>query len=192
MYKEHQDNDSKKLFLKFLLILFLCLYFNGLEVAVRRCIFSVHFFLRTPLDGCFWWSCRTRRLSLNINISLKSLLQFKPVKLEMKQKFSFSYKNHSIDLLCNVPYGNIQGRIQRFSKGVALYVGHYGWLMKKILGFRWSKKAKLTIETKSFWQNISISIFKFSLFLYAIKACQWNFINCSKFEKRFDKEREKK
>ena len=66
-----------------------------------------------------------------------------------------------------------QGRIQRFWKGVALYVGHHGWPTKKILDFRWSKKAKITLETISFWQNISISIFKFSPFLYTTKACQW-------------------
>ena len=46
------------------------------------------------------------------------------------------------------------------------------WLTKKILGFRWSKKAKITFETISFWQNISISIFKFSPYLYTMKACQ--------------------
>ena len=38
---------------------------------------------------------------------------------------------------------------------------------------RWSIKAKVTLETISFWQNISISIFKFSPFLYTTKACQW-------------------
>ena len=42
----------------------------------------------------------------------------------------------------------------------------------KILGFRWSKKAEITLETISFWQNISISVFKFSPVLYAMKACQ--------------------
>ena len=46
-----------------------------------------------------------------------------------------------------------------------LYVGHHGWPAKKILGFRWSKKTEITLETISFWQNISISIFKFSPFL---------------------------
>ena len=51
-----------------------------------------------------------------------------------------------------------------------LYVGHHGWPTKKILGFRWSKKAKTMLETISFWQNISISIFKFSIFLYTVKA----------------------
>ena len=35
----------------------------------------------------------------------------------------------------------------------------------KISGFRWSKKAEITLETIGFWQNISISIFKFSPFL---------------------------
>ena len=65
----------------------------------------------------------------------------------------------------------LQGRIQRFLKG-ALYVGHHGWPAKKILGFRWSKKAEITLETISFWQNISISIFKFSLFL-SIKSYEF-------------------
>ena len=40
----------------------------------------------------------------------------------------------------------VQGRIQRFWKGVALYVGHHGWPTKKILELRWSKKAKITLE----------------------------------------------
>ena len=95
----------------------------------------------------------------------------------MKEKFSFSVA--------------IQGRVQRFSKDVTPYVGLHGWPTKKILGFRWPKNAKITLETISFWQNISISIFKFSLFLCAIKACQLNLISFSKFKKRFDKEREK-
>ena len=64
-----------------------------------------------------------------------------------------------------------QGRIQIFLKGRALYVGHDGWPAKKVLGFRWSKKAEVTLETISFWQNISISIFKFSPFL-SIKSYQ--------------------
>ena len=75
----------------------------------------------------------------------------------------------------------LQGWIQGFWKGVALYDCHHGWPEKKILGFRWSKKAKIMLETISFWQNISLSIFKFSPFLYTMKACQWNLINFSKF-----------
>ena len=51
----------------------------------------------------------------------------------------------------------------------ALYVGHHGWPTKKILGFRWFKKAKITLETIVFWRNIYNSIFKFSPFLYAMK-----------------------
>ena len=68
----------------------------------------------------------------------------------------------------------LQGRIQRFWKRGALYVGHHGWLAKKMLGFRWSKKAKIKLETTSFWRNISIGIFKFSPLLYTMKAWQWN------------------
>ena len=55
------------------------------------------------------------------------------------------------------------------------------WPTKKILGFRWSKKAKIPLETISFWWNISISTFSFSLFLYIMKGCRWNLINFSKF-----------
>ena len=55
------------------------------------------------------------------------------------------------------------------------------WPTKKILGFRWSKKAKIPWETISFWWNISISTFSFSLFLYIMKGCRWNLINFSKF-----------
>ena len=47
-----------------------------------------------------------------------------------------------------------------------------GWLTKKILGFTLSKKAKITLETISFGQNIYISVFKFFPFLYTMKACQ--------------------
>ena len=64
---------------------------------------------------------------------------------------------------------------------MALYVGHHCWLTKKILDFWWSKKAKILLETISFWRNISITIFKFFPFLYTMKACQWNLINFSTF-----------
>ena len=67
----------------------------------------------------------------------------------------------------------------------AQYVGHHGWPAKKILVFRWPKKAEITLENISFWQNISISIFKFCPFLL-IKSFQF-----FKIYKRFDKEREK-
>ena len=53
------------------------------------------------------------------------------------------------------------------------------------LGFRWSKKAEITLETISFWQNISISIFKFSPFLL-IKSYQF-----FKIYQHFEKEIEK-
>ena len=63
-----------------------------------------------------------------------------------------------------------QGWIQRFLKGGVLYVSQHGWPAKKILGFRCSEKAEVTLETISFWQNISISIFKiFSIFIEFFK-----------------------
>ena len=66
----------------------------------------------------------------------------------------------------------MQGHIQRFWKEGALCVGHHGWPAKKILGFGWSKKTEVKLETISFWQNIFISIFKFSPFLL-IKSYQF-------------------
>ena len=94
-------------------------------------------------------------------------------------------KSESLFMKQNRPtlniHGTSQGWIQRFWKGVALYIGHHSWPTKKTLGSWWSKKAKITLETVSFWQNISISIFKFYPFLYTMKACQWNLINFSKF-----------
>ena len=49
----------------------------------------------------------------------------------------------------------------------ALYVGHHGWPTKKVLGFRWSKKAKITLETIAFGE-IFLSPFSSFLHLYNI------------------------
>ena len=68
----------------------------------------------------------------------------------------------------------------------ALYVGHHDWSTKKILVFKWSIKAKIMLETISFWRNISISIFKFSPFSYTMKSYKF-----FKIYKRFDKKRKK-
>ena len=51
-------------------------------------------------------------------------------------------------------------------------ISHDGWTTKKILALTWSKKAKIKLETISLSQNVSISILKFSSFLYPMKACQ--------------------
>ena len=84
------------------------------------------------------------------------------------------------------------GGSRDFEKGVALYVGPHGWPTKKILGFRWSKKARITLESISFWQNISISIFNqiFSIFIYN-ESLPMKCYQFFKICKRFDKEREK-
>ena len=58
-----------------------------------------------------------------------------------------------------------QLQMQGFWKG-ALYVGHHGWPKKKILGFRWFKKAEITLETIIFWQNIFLSVFSIFLHFY--------------------------
>ena len=56
---------------------------------------------------------------------------------------------------------------------LTLYVVHHGWPAKKKLDFRWSKKAEITLETISFWQNVYICILKFSPFL-SIKSYQFS------------------
>ena len=76
---------------------------------------------------------------------------------------------------------------------MALYVDHHGWATKKILDFEWPKKAletKIALKTIRFWQNISISIFKFSPLLYneSLPIKSYQFL---KICKRFDKERGK-
>ena len=66
----------------------------------------------------------------------------------------------------------------------------HDWTTQKILGFRWFKKTKITLETVSFWRNTSLSIFRFSPFLYLMKACRWNLINISKFTNALIEKRE--
>ena len=85
-----------------------------------------------------------------------------------------------------------QGRIQRFWKGVALYFGHYGWPTKKILAFRWSKKANITLDRKYkflanyFYQHFQI----FSIFIYN-ESLPMKYYKIFKICKRSDKDREK-
>ena len=62
------------------------------------------------------------------------------------------------------------GADPKILKMEVLYDGHHGWPTMKILGFRWSDKAKM--ETASFWRNISTTIFKLPQFLYTLKACR--------------------
>ena len=49
--------------------------------------------------------------------------------------------------------GTRSGADPEILKRRALYVDHHGWPTKKILGFRWSKKAKITLETKAFGET---------------------------------------
>ena len=102
--------------------------------------------------------------------------QCKPLKNDSVLPVNQIFLTQSRLISLDFNQDGIQGRIQRFWKEEALYVGHHGWPTKKILDFRWSKKAKITLEAISFWRNISISIFKFSRFLYTMKAYQWDLI----------------
>ena len=84
-----------------------------------------------------------------------------------------------------------QGQIQRFWKS-GLYVGHQDWPTKKILGFRWSKKTKITLKAISFWRNISISVFKFSPFIFIYnESLPMKYYQFFKTYKPFNKERGK-
>ena len=82
----------------------------------------------------------------------------------------------------------IPGADPEILKKEALYASHHGWLTKKKLFFRWSKKAKITSEAVSF------NIFKLLPFLKRrqyilspIKSYQF-----FKIYKRFYKKKEKK
>ena len=74
-----------------------------------------------------------------------------------------------------------RGGPRNFQKGGGeLYVRHHGWLTKKILGFRWSKKAKITL--KNVFGEMFLSVFLNCLYFYILwKPCRWNLINFSKF-----------
>ena len=54
-----------------------------------------------------------------------------------------------------------------------LYVGHHDCLGKKILGFKWSKKAEITFEI-NFYQYFKI----FSIFIYKILSIFPNLLTC--------------
>ena len=71
-------------------------------------------------------------------------------------------KTFKISSDCPIKTCQSRGGSRDFEKGEgALYLGQR----------KFSKRAKRRLETIRFWQNISISIFKFSSFLYTMKAC---------------------
>ena len=59
-------------------------------------------------------------------------------------------KNKNNQPQVNFP-GSYTGAYPEILKKGVLYMGHHGWPTKKILGFRWSKKVKITLETITFW-----------------------------------------
>ena len=84
---------------------------------------------------------------------------------------------------------DIQGWIQRFWIERTLYVNHHGWPTKKILGFRWFKKAKVTLETKVFGETF-LSVF--SDFLFFNESLPMKSYQFFKIYIRFYKKREEK
>ena len=58
-----------------------------------------------------------------------------------------------------------RGGSRDLEKGGALFDGQHGWPTKKVLGFRWSKKAKITLETKAFGETF-LSVFSSFLHFY--------------------------
>ena len=73
-------------------------------------------------------------------------------------------------------------------RGGRLYIGHHGWLTKKILGFRWSKKAKITFETNIFGETFLSVV---SNFLHFNESLPMKFYPFFKIYMRFYKKREK-
>ena len=53
------------------------------------------------------------------------------------------------------------GGSRNFKKEVGRKVGHHGWPTKKILGFKWSTKAKITLETIGVWEMFLLAFSNF-------------------------------
>ena len=109
--------------------------------------------------------------AINMNVLKYTATNFSSISSSIF-KFHTAYLN-----ILSIHMNNTRVDAEILKKG-APYVDHHGWPAKKKLGFRWSKKAKKTLETISFGQNISISNFKFSPSL-SIKSYQFfKIYNC--------------
>ena len=80
--------------------------------------------------------------------------------------------NERPDISNEKPNRNGSRDFEKSGHSMLAIVGLHGWPTKKILGFRWSKKAKITLENVTSWRNTSIIIFKFFPFLYTMKTCR--------------------
>ena len=145
--------------------------FNFIKKRLQHKCFLVNItnFLRTVClwntpGGCFWFLYRNMKVNaFFINISKSTFIITKKL-----QQYISTISTIYINDINNI----FQGRIQRSWKGGALYVGQHGWPAKR----QKEKKNEITLETTSFWQNISVNIFKFSPFFF-----KKNLINFSKF-----------
>ena len=84
-----------------------------------------------------------------------------------------------------------RGGSRDFGKGGSFYVGHHGCWMKKILGFRWSKKGQNNVGNYTFLAKYFYQYFQiFSIFIYNenLPMKSYKFFKACK---RIDKKREK-
>ena len=117
---------------------------------------------------CWLWSCNCRLGGLskrNIDVKLvnKMLQRMSSKQLKIFIKL-FEAPQKSMKIKISVTF--YRGGSRDFEKGWRSMSTTMVGRQKTNLGFRWSKKAKITLETISFWQNISISFFQFSPFRY--------------------------
>ena len=69
-----------------------------------------------------------------------------------------------------------------------LYVGHHGWPKKEILGFRWSKKAKITLETNVFGETFPTVFSNFLHFNESLPMKSYQFFKIYiRFYKKWEK-----
>ena len=126
---------------------------------IKRCSFK---------KNSFSWVIICPVLTLLFEMGEKCVLygNLKSVSLILSQNSSYTvfYKNWLKPLQNFVTL--TRGRSRYFEKGGgSLYVGHHGWPTKKLLGFRWSKKVKITLETKAFGETL-LSVFSIFLHFY--------------------------
>ena len=117
----------------------------------------------------------------------------------ISQLYIYVYVSYR-QIVCYTSFSFLTVADPEILKRVALYFGHHGQPMKEILGFRWSKKGKITLKTITFCANYFSEYFQiFSIFVYnesfPMKSYQFfKICKClgQRKKRERDKDREKK
>ena len=153
------------------------LFTHTIIVSLRHHISSLHLItctynpivLISCVVGCFFHLVLLKAVFYSLQFSIRML--FILILLFVYYFHWYTFYSNNFDSHTFLPLIS-EADPEILKRKGGFYVGHHVWPTKKILDFRWSKKAEITLETVSFWQNISVCIFKFSPFL-SIKSYQF-------------------